>query len=576
MRVSQLLIPTLREDPAEAEIVSHKLLLRGGFIRKSAAGIYTYLPLAQRVLEKIKKIVREEMDRQGGQEIMMPILQSAEIWQESGRWDVYGKELFRLKDRHERDFCLGPTHEEIITSLVRNEVKSYKQLPLLLYQIQNKYRDEKRPRFGLMRGREFIMKDLYSFDKDEEGLEISYRKMYEAYSRVFKRCGLSFRAVEADSGAIGGSTTHEFMVLAESGEALVVYCPDEKCGYAANVEKASTVIPGETEYTKSTEERRELEKVPTPGKRTVEDICTFFKVTPDRLIKTLLYKTEKGVVAALVRGDREVNETKLKNVLECLTLELADAQTVERVSGAPVGFAGPVGIEGVEIIADYEVTRMVNGITGANEVDAHCLNVNPGRDFTPDIIEDIRIVNKGEPCPHCGTPLETARGIEVGQIFNLGTKYSKALEATFLDEKGQQRYFVMGCYGIGVSRVMAAAVEQNHDENGIVWPSAIAPFEVVVVPVSSKDKKQMALAEKIYKLLIDKGIESILDDRDERAGVKFKDADLVGYPLRITVGRKAVKEEIVEIKSRSSGNTVTVPLEKVVDEVKVLVKQDTV
>jgi len=575
MRVSQLLIPTLREDPAEAEIVSHKLLLRGGFIRKSAAGIYTYLPLAQRVLEKIKKIVREEMDRQGGQEMMMPILQSADIWQESGRWDVYGKELFRLRDRHERDFCLGPTHEEIITEVVRSEVRSYKQLPLMLYQIQNKYRDEKRPRFGLMRGREFIMKDLYSFDKDEEGQKISYQKMYEAYSRVFQRCGLTFRAVEADAGAIGGSTTHEFMVLAESGEALVVYCPDEKCGYAANVEKAAVIVTG-NEHVKDAGERKELQKVPTPGKRTVEDICSYFEVAPDRLIKTLLYNTEKGVVAALVRGDREVNEIKLKNILECLTLELADASTVERITEATVGFAGPVGLEGVDIVADYEVMRMVNGISGANEDDAHYLNVNPGRDFTADIVGDIRMVGRGEPCPHCGKPLETARGIEVGQIFNLGTKYSKAMGATFLDEKGQERYFVMGCYGIGVSRVMAAAVEQNHDENGIIWPAAIAPYEAVVIPVSNKDEGQMTVAEKIYKLLIEREIEAVLDDRNERAGVKFKDADLIGYPVRVTIGRRAVEEEVVEIKKRAGGDTVFVPLEMVADKVKTLVKHDTV
>lgn len=554
MRVSQLLIPTLREVPAEAEVVSHQLLVRAGFIRKTAAGVYTYLPLAWRVLEKIERIVREEMNRQGGQEILMPIMQPAELWRESSRWDVYGPELFRLKDRHGRDFCLGPTHEEIITSLVRGEVNSYKQLPLLLYQIQNKYRDERRPRFGLMRGREFIMKDLYSFDVDENGLDASYNKMYEAYSRTFTRCGVHYRVVEADSGAIGGSDTHEFMVLAESGEATIVYCENDDCAYAANVERADAVISGE----RSQEPPEELREVHTPGKTTIQDVATFLGVGPEKTIKTLIYKTENELVAALVRGDREVNEVKLYNALNCLQLELADAQAIRELTGAEVGYSGPVGLD-IRIVADLEVINMVNAVAGANKTGYHLVNVNPGRDFKAHLETDIRLVEAGEPCPHCKSPLAEARGIEVGQIFKLGDKYSKALGATYLDEKGQEKYIIMGCYGIGISRTMAASVEQNHDEHGIIWPVAIAPFHVVVVPVSTKDKAQLDMAERIYAELLEAGVEAVIDDRPERPGVKFKDADLVGYPLRVTVGSKAVESGQAEVRERCSGKTVMVP-----------------
>ncbi len=565
MRVSQLLVPTLREVPAEAEVISHQLLLRAGFIRKAAAGVYTFLPLAWRVIKKIEQIIREEMDRQGGQEILMPIIQPAELWQESGRWDVYGPELFRLKDRHGRDFCLGPTHEEIVTVLVRQEVSSYRQLPLLLYQIQNKYRDERRPRFGLLRGREFIMKDLYSFDRDEAGLDQSYQKMYEAYTRVFTRCGLKFRPVEADSGAIGGNDTHEFMVLAESGEALVVFCPDESCGYAANVERAATTVQdaGTRE-----ELPRPLEEVHTPGMHTVEQVTGFLGVDARRLIKTLLYQTEKGVVAALVRGDREVNEVKLQKVLDVLRLELADGATVERITGAVVGYAGPVGLQDVRLVADEEVMLLVNAVTGANRDDTHLINVNPGRDFVPHVVADIRQVRAGDPCPYCGAPLEETRGIEVGQIFKLGDKYSRVLGATYLDEHGQSRPMIMGCYGIGVTRTMAAAVEQNHDENGIIWPVSIAPFHVVVVPVNHKDERQFNLAEQVYRELLDNGVEVALDDRPERAGVKFKDADLIGYPLRITVGNQAVQTNELEVRYRATGETRMVPRERITGHVR--------
>ncbi len=569
MRVSQLLIPTLREVPAEAEVVSHQLLVRAGFIRKTAAGVYTYLPLALRVLKKIEKIVREEMARQGGQEILMPIIQPAELWQESSRWDVYGPELFRLKDRHGRDFCLGPTHEEIITALVRGEVSSYKQLPLLLFQIQNKYRDERRPRFGLMRGREFIMKDLYSFDMDEEGLHTSYQKMYEAYSRVYDRCGLKYRVVEADSGAIGGSDTHEFMVLAASGEATVVYCSSSNCDYAANVERANALYDQES----SREEPESKREVYTPSQTTIKDVAVFLGEGREKTIKTLIYKTEDGLVAALVRGDREVNEVKLYNTLGCLQLELADAATIQDVTGAQVGYAGPVGLD-MRIVADPEVNNMVNAIAGANKTGYHLVNVNPGRDFKVDTLTDIRMVQAGEPCPRCGSALDEAQGIEVGQIFKLGDKYSRALGAVYLDDKGQEQYIIMGCYGIGVTRTMAASVEQNHDQQGIIWPASIAPFQVVVIPVSTKDEAQVKMAEEIYNKLLQAGVEALIDDRPERAGVKFKDADLVGYPLRITVGSKGVKSGQAEVTERQTGETVMVPQQDIIYKVCDMLEKD--
>lgn len=570
MRVSQFLIPTLRETPAEAEVISHQLMVRAGFIRKAAAGVYTFLPLAWRVVKKIEAIVREEMDREGGQEIMMPIVQPAELWLESGRWNVYGPELFRLKDRHGRDFCLGPTHEEIITDLVRGEVSSYKQLPLLLYQIQNKYRDERRPRFGLMRGREFIMKDLYSFDKDEEGLDASYWKMYGAYTRVFKRCGLKFRPVEADSGAIGGNDTHEFMVLADSGEALVVYCPLESCGYAANVERA--VSPPDNQA--ASEQAKPPERVNTPGMRTVEEVTSCLGISPKKIIKTLIYSTEKGPVAALVRGDRDINEIKLAKALDVINLELAGPEEVKGATGSDPGFAGPVGLKGIKLVADEEVQALTNAVAGANQRDFHLVNVNPGKDFKADIVTDIRVVRAGDSCPSCGAALVEARGIEVGQVFKLGIKYSKVLGATFLDEKGQSRPIVMGCYGIGVTRTMAAAIEQNNDENGIVWPASIAPFHVMVIPVSVKDQQQSDMAERVYRKLLDSGIEAIIDDRNERPGVKFKDADLVGYPIRITVGSKAVSSGELEVRLRRGGRTLTLPEEDIVSGVYQLLKDD--
>ncbi len=540
------MIPTLRQVPAEAEIVSHQLLLRAGLLRKSAAGVYSYLPLGYRVITKISNIVREEMNRFGGQEVLLPIMQPAELWLETGRWAVYGDEMFRLKDRHQRDFCLGPTHEELITDLVRGEVNSYKQLPLMLYQIQNKYRDERRPRFGLMRGREFIMKDLYSFDKDEEALSVSYDKMYQAYSNVFTRCGLKFRAVEADSGAIGGSNTHEFMVMADSGEAAIVYCGE--CDYAANVEKAPC-WPIKMEESQAA---REVELVATPNVQTIEDVANFLNIPSYRTAKTLIYKADEQLVAVMIRGDRELNEVKLHNELGCTTLELADPVLVKELLNLEVGYLGPIGLK-LKIYADQEIPLMTNLIVGGNKKDYHYINAGLDRDFKIDVVADLRMVEVGEQCPKCKAPLKAARGIEVGQVFKLGTKYSDALSCKFLDENGKEQAMVMGCYGIGVSRTMAACIEQNYDEHGIIWPMSIAPYQVIVVPVNTKDENSMITSKNIYNQLINAGVEAILDDRNERAGVKFKDADLIGYPIRLTVGPKTLEQNSVEIRLRRTG-----------------------
>ncbi|CAA7602544.1 Proline-tRNA ligase [Acididesulfobacillus acetoxydans] len=570
MRVSQLFDPTLREVPAEAEVVSHRLMLRAGYIRKAAAGIYTHLPLGLRVLRKIEQIVREEMDAEGGQEVLLPIVQPAELWRESGRWEVYGPEMFRLRDRHEREFCLGPTHEELITELIRSEVRSYKQLPLLLYQIQNKYRDERRPRFGLMRGREFIMKDLYSFDRDEREAMVSYRKMYDAYARIFRRCGLKFRPVEADQGAIGGTGgSHEFMVLADSGEAAVVFCP--KCDYAANVERAEC-LPRSVRTEAGGEERI---LVHTPGAKSIEALSTFLNLPKHRLLKALLYQGDEKVFLVLVRGDREVNEIKLNNALGgFIRLELAGPETVRRVLGAEAGFVGPVGIpDDLTVVADLEVPLLSQTVCGANKADYHYLNAVPERDFRLDKVFDLRMVEKGEACPKCGAPLEAARGIEVGQVFNLGTKYSKIMQATYLDETGEEKPCVMGCYGIGVTRTAAAAIEQNNDENGIIWPVAIAPYHCIIVPVGAKDAQVGETAEQLYWQMLGMGIEVVIDDRDERPGVKFKDADLVGYPLRVTVGSKALAQGQVELRARKTGATELVPVAEVAQKVQGIVQK---
>lgn len=552
MRATNLYAPTLRETPAEAEVRSHQLMLRAGMIRKAAGGLYTYMPLAWRTLKKIMNIVREEMDAAGGQEIAMPIVQPSEIWKETGRWAVYGDEMFRVSDRHGREFCLGPTHEEMVTTLIRDEVRSYKQLPLMLYQIQNKYRDEIRPRFGLMRGREFIMKDLYSFDKDEEGMNKSYKKMYDAYTNVFTRMGLEFRPVEADNGAIGGGHSHEFTVLAEAGESNIAYC--SSCDYAASDEKAELkVIKAEPE------EMKELQKVSTPDAHTIEKVAQYLQLPLEKTIKAVAFQSEKGeLILAFVRGDHDVNDVKVVNLFEdAIELHMAEDEAITAAGGV-AGFMSPIGIkEGTKVVVDATVMEMYNACAGANEKDAHFINVNPSRDFKNVIVADIRMIKEGDACPHCGAPVKMTRGIEAGQVFTLGTKYSKSLHATFLDENGKEKLLVMGCYGIGVSRTMAAAIEQNNDENGIIWPRAIAPFEVVVVPVNAKDEAQLSLAEEIYNGLKANGADALLDDRKDRAGVKFKDADLIGYPLRITVGPKAVNEDTVELKIRRNGETVT-------------------
>lgn len=563
MYSSNLYAPTLRETPAEAEVISHKLLVRAGYIRKSSSGVYTYMPLAQRVLQKIAAIIREEMNKAGGQEVMLPIIQPAELWLESGRWPVYGKELFRLKDRHERDFCLGPTHEEIITDLVRMDVSSYRQLPLMLYQIQNKYRDERRPRFGLMRGREFIMKDLYSFDRNEAGLEESYKKMYDSYISIFTRCGLEFRPVEADSGAIGGSSSHEFMVIADSGEAAIVYCPD--CSYAANVEIAPC-YPAINEK----EDIYPAEKKATPNKTSIEDVAGFLGVSQKKLIKTLFYQADDEVIAVLVRGDRTVNEIKIQRTHPSVALELASAEKIKEITGCEPGYVGPVGLseKGIKTYADEEIRTLTNAVCGANEANYHLINVSVDKDFLVTEFADLRMIEVGEPCPKCGTALNMARGIEVGQVFKLGTKYSKALQANYVDEKGQENNIVMGCYGIGVSRTMAAAVEQNYDENGIIWPLQIAPYQVVIVPVSVTDEKQWQAAEQLYNELTKIGVEVVLDDREERAGVKFKDADLIGYPLRITIGKKYIENGEIEIKKRSEKEASLVSYRDIIEIVK--------
>ncbi|AKT54772.1 proline--tRNA ligase [Selenomonas sp. oral taxon 478] len=551
MRATNLYAPTLRNTPAEAEIASHQLMYRAGLIRKSAGGMYTYLPLAWRTIRKIEQIIREEMDAAGGQEIMMPILQPSELWEESGRWGAYGAEMIRVKDRHGREFCMGPTHEEMITALVRDEVRSYKQLPLLLYQIQDKFRDERRPRFGVMRSREFIMKDLYSFDKDIAGMNESYRKMAVAYTNIFTRCGLNFRAVEADSGAIGGGHSEEFTVLAPEGESRIACC--DACSYAASDEKAA-LRPIDT----AAEEVLPLEKVATPDAHTIAMLAEYLRIPVEKTIKAVAYQTDEDVlVLAFLRGDHEVNEVKLANAVGAQELRMADEAAIRAAGGCP-GFMSPIGIKGGTcIVVDETAMRMHNAVSGANEQDFHYINVNPQRDFGSVTVTDIRLVAEGDLCPSCGVGhLHIGRGIEAGQIFALGTKYSEAMGATFLDESGKTQPLQMGCYGIGVGRTMAAAIEQNHDAHGIIWPRAIAPYEVVVVAVNAKVEEQLAYAEEIYEELRAAGVDVLLDDRRERAGVKFNDCDLIGYPVRIAIGPKTIENGTIEVKIRQSGELV--------------------
>lgn len=563
MRYSKILIPTLREDPSEAETASHRLMLRAGMIRKLAAGIYTYLPLGYRIINKMIRIVREEMDKAGAQELLMPAVQPAELWQESNRWDLYGKELLRFKDRHDRDFCIGPTHEEVITDLIRKEIRSYRQLPINLYQIQTKFRDEIRPRFGLMRGREFIMKDAYSFGRDEEDAQESYRVMHDVYTRIFTRCGLKFRAVEADTGLIGGTFSHEFMVMANTGEEAVVSCGS--CDYAANMEKAESKVE---EDGHAPEKEKDLERVSTPGIRSVEEVSAFLGVKPERLVKTLIYRTDSGPVAALVRGDHEINEVRLKNLLYTNEITLADEETIEKTTGGPSGFSGPIGLTGVKLVVDHAVKQLSNFIVGGNEKDIHLINVNIGRDFTPDQSAYIRKVVAADPCPKCGSPLSIDRGIEVGQLFILGKKYSEAMSAKFLNNKGEEVFFFMGCYGIGIGRTVAAAIEQNHDKDGIIWPIPLAPFHVMITPLNVNNEKVMITSELIYGSLMGVGIEVLIDDRDERPGVKFKDADLIGIPYQVIVGEKNLGDGFVEFKDRRTREIKKVTVEEIIDYLK--------
>ena len=569
MRYSSYFIPTVKETPSDAEIVSHQLMLRAGMIRKLAAGIYTYLPMGLRSIRKFENIVREEMNRAGAIELLMPSVQPAELWQESGRWTFYGKELLRFKDRKEGEFCMGPTHEEVITDMVRRELKSYRQMPINFYQIQTKFRDEIRPRFGLMRGREFIMKDAYSFDVDSSAADASYERMYNAYVRIFERCGLNFRAVEADSGAIGGSFSHEFMVLADSGEDAIASC--DSCRYAANVEKAESQPPQPEAFA----EMLPLEKVPTPDMKTIADVAAFLNISADRTIKTLVYASGSGDFAvALLRGDHELNEIKLKNSLGWEDIEMATEEAIKRITGSPVGFLGPLGLkEQVPVIADLAIKGMANNVViGANEKDMHFTNANLVRDFPVERFADIRTVAAGDACPRCnGGKLEMWRGIEVGHVFKLGTKYSTSLNATYLDAGGKEQVIFMGCYGIGIGRTVAAAIEQNHDENGIIFPLPLAPFHCSVVALNAKDTGVMAAAGEVYHKLEQLGVETLFDDRDERPGVKFKDNDLIGIPLRIVVGSKGLAEGKVEVKIRKTGEVLLLPVDEAITKIRQLV-----
>lgn len=563
MLASRLYSPTLRELPADAVVVSHQYMLKAGMMRKVGNGIYSFLPLAWRSIQKVEKIIREEINKTGAQEIMMPIVQPAELWQKTGRWDVFGPEMFKLKDRNDREYCLGPTHEELVTSLIQMDTTSYKQLPVSVYQIQNKYRDEKRPRFGLMRSREFIMKDGYTFDADEEGLDKQYKLMYDAYSRIFTRCGLTFRPVIADSGAIGGSGSHEFEVLADSGEADIVYC--ENCDFAANIE---AVDPLTIKSDIHNDKKKEI--VETPGQHTIEMVCDFLHAPVKQSVKAVVYNVDGLVVLAMVRGDHEVNETKIQHIYNAINVDMASDEDLKKV-GLTAGYISPIGLKRTkefDILVDPTVMEMQDACCGANEKDKHYIHVNPARDFKDVRVETIRQIEEGDACPHCGGKIVRCRGIEVGQVFKLGTKYSEALHATFLDNQGKSHPFVMGCYGIGVTRTVAASIEQNHDADGIIWPVAIAPYEVVIVPANNKSEEVMAAAKKLYDSMEDSRDEVVLDDRNERAGIKFKDADLIGYPVRVTIGKKWQQSGSVEIKIRRSGEVVEVPLEEAKDKVK--------
>lgn len=565
MLASKLYSPTLRELPSDAVVMSHKYMLKAGMMRKIANGTYAYLPLAFRSIQKIENIIRTEINKTGAQEILMPIIQPAEIWQATGRWNVYGEEMFKLKDRHGRDYCLAPTHEEMVTTLIQMDTNSYKKLPVSVYQIQNKYRDEKRPRFGLMRSREFIMKDGYTFDADEEGMNKQYELMYDAYTRIFTRCGLKFRPVIADSGAIGGNASHEFEVLADSGEADIVYCKD--CDFAANIEavKPNTL-------TSDVKNDKEKEIVQTPGQHTIEKVCNYLHLPVKSSVKAVVYKLDDTVVLAMVRGDHEVNEVRLQSIYNAINVDMASDEDL-KACGLTAGYISPIGLktsEHFDIICDASVMEMQDACCGANVKDEHYIHVNPARDFGNVKVDTIRQIDAGDVCPHCGGKIVLTKGIEVGQVFKLGTKYSEKLDATFLDNNGKSRPMFMGCYGIGVTRTVAASIEQNHDENGIIWPVAIAPYEVVIVPANNKSEDVMKAAEGLYNALESSQDEIVFDDRAERAGIKFKDADLIGYPLGVTIGKKWQESGCVEIKLRRTGEVFEVPYENCAEKVEEL------
>jgi prolyl-tRNA synthetase len=564
MRYSNYFIPTLKDDPSDAEVVSHKLMIRGGMIRKLAAGIYNYLPLGLRSIGKVEAIVREEMNKAGAIELLMPAVLPGELWEESGRWDYYGKELLRFKDRADREFCIGPTHEEIITDIVRRDISSYKQLPVNLYQIQTKFRDEIRPRFGVMRAREFIMKDAYSFDATVEGAEKSYWSMYEAYTRIFERCGLEFRAVLADTGNIGGNFSHEFMVLAPTGEDIIMSC--DKCDYAANLELAEIGDQEVAEYI-SEESSDSIKEVHTPNLKSVEEVAQQLNVKPSNLIKTMIVEVDGNLIAALVRGDYELSLTKLRKSLGAEIVELATPDQILEATGGPMGFSGPVGLK-IRKVADISVKTMGTSVTGANKADYHVINVNLGKDFEINEFYDIRVASDGDKCPKCdGGSLVSTRGIEVGHVFMLGTKYSEAMNATFVDSDGKEKPFIMGCYGIGIGRTVAAAIEQNHDESGMIFPKSLAPFQVTVLPLKIKDERILAESERIYSELIEAGYEAIIDDRDVGPGFKFKDAELIGIPIIVAVGPRTIKDDEAEVKVRKTGDSRNIKLKEVVREV---------
>ncbi|MEE8317881.1 MAG: proline--tRNA ligase [Candidatus Omnitrophota bacterium] len=562
MRWTRYFIPTLKEVPSEAEAVSHCLMIRSGLIRKLVSGVYTYLPLGLRVLKKVEGIIREEMDKRGAIELFLPSLQPVELWHESGRYKDLGEDLIKFKDRHNRIMVFGPTHEEVITDLIRDHIRSYRQVPITLYQIQTKFRDEVRPRFGVIRSREFIMKDAYSFDRDRSGLEESYKKMYEAYEAIFKRCGLKTIAVEADPGVMGGDVSHEFMVIAESGEDLLAHC--SSCGYAASMAVAESRDKGPLDFargrqaTSNKAKPKPMKEVNTPGVMTIEKVGTLLKVRPEQMVKTLIYVADKKPVAVLIRGDHEANEAKIKKHLKCSQLEMATEEIIKKVTGGPLGFSGPVGLKGIRIIADRDIKGMADFVTGANKKDTHLINVNLDKDLKVEEWADLRLVTEGDICPRCNKNIKIEHAIEMGHVFKLGLKYSKAMKAEFLDEAGKRKSLIMGCYGIGVNRIIAAAIELHNDEKGIIWPHSIAPFEVIIVPINYGKEDIRKAADEAYDELGKKGIEVLLDDRDETAGVKFNDAELIGIPLIVVIGEKGIKKGKIEVKIRKTKETIEI------------------